>query len=171
MKRTFLSMLALALLATVARAEPVKENSPAPAFTVKTLAGKTLRLSALRGSVVLLDFGAVNCPPCRLEMPILQGFHKKYKAKGLRIVGLMQMNPTVAEVKKMLQERGVTYPVAVDTKEEIGKRYGLIAHPTTVLIDRAGKVVKVETGYVKGDEKAIERAIVAQLTPVQGGAP
>jgi peroxiredoxin len=65
----------------------------------------------------------------------------------------------------MLKERGITYPVAVDAKEAIGRRYGLIAHPTTVLIDRSGKVVKAETGYVRSDEKAMEGALLALLGP------
>lgn len=83
MKHIFLSTLALTLLAGTARTQQIKENSLAPTFTVQTLEGKTVRLSDLKGKVVLLDFGAVNCPPCRLEMPILEGWHKKYRSRGV----------------------------------------------------------------------------------------
>src|ERR1043166_7516862 len=137
-------------------AEPVKDKSIAPAFSARTVEGRRVRLSGLKGKVVLLDFGAVNCPPCRLEMPILESWHRRYKSRGLVIVGLMEMDPTVRQVKEMLKERGVTYPVAIDGHERIGKRYGLVAHPTTVLIDRSGRIVKAETGFVRGDEVAME---------------
>lgn len=172
MKRIFaaaaMAAVIFGLVGTTVAADPVKENSAALDFAVKTIDGAPLRLSSLKGKIVLLDFGAVNCPPCRLEMPILERWHKKYKSSGLVVLGLMEMNPGVREVRKMLRERGVTYPVAVDRGEVIGKRYGLIAHPTTVLIDRTGKVVKAETGYVRGDEKAMEAALLTLLAPTPG---
>ena len=173
MKRIYAAAVALAAVllgnhGPAMAAEPVKENSIARDFAVTTIEGRRLRLSNLKGKIVLLDFGAVNCPPCRLEMPILQRWHKRYRARGLMVVGLMEMNPGVREVRKLLRERGVTYSVAVDKGEVIGKRYGLVAHPTTVLIDRAGKVVKAETGYVRGDEKAMEAALLTLLAPTAG---
>jgi len=149
-----------------AQALPVKEGVPAPAFSVKTLAGKPLNLAGLKGKVVLLDFGAVECPPCRIEMPALEALHKKYSRRDLVVVGLLEMNPTRAAAKSMLKQRGITFPVAIDARELIGKRYGLEAHPTTVLIDRAGKIIKVETGYLKGDEKAMEQAFLPLLSPL-----
>ena len=78
-----------AAIATAAYADPVKENATAPEFTARTIDGRPMRLSSLRGRVVLLDFGAVNCPPCRLEMPILESWHRKYRGRGLVVVGLM----------------------------------------------------------------------------------
>ncbi len=96
MKRTLFAALTLALLTAIALAGPIPTNAPAPAFTVKTLGGKTLRLSDYRGKVVLLDFGAVACPPCRVEMPILQRWHRQYQRRGLVVLGLLEMNPTVS---------------------------------------------------------------------------
>lgn len=171
MQRAILGTLALALVAGVVSAEPIQANVPAPAFTVITLDGKTVRLSDLKGKVVLLDFGAVDCPPCKLEMPILEGWHKKYKSKGLVVLSLLEMNPKVADARKLVKERGLTFPVAIDPKEQIGKRYHLEAHPTTFLIDRNGKVVKSETGYVKGDEKAMEAALLPLLSPEKKEVP
>ena len=136
-----------------------KPGSPAPLFAVRTITGRSIALAALRGKVVLLDFGAVDCPPCRLEMPILQQWSRDYARQGLMVLGLMEMNPKPADVKRMLSDRHVTYPIAIDQGERIGKRYGLIAHPTTVLIDRRGRVVRADTGYVRGDEKAMLSAL------------
>lgn len=175
MKRLFIfAALVAAFFSTFApfpvQAQKSQADSPAPAFTVKTVDRKIVRLSDFRGKVVLLDFGAVDCPPCRLEMPILEGWHKKYQRRGLVVLGLMEMNPKASEVKKMVRQRGLSYPIAIDPQEEIGKRYGLEAHPTTVLIDRSGKVIKAETGYVRGDEKAMEAALLPLLLPDVHGA-
>jgi len=167
MKLLLSAALAL-VLGHTAGTKLVSENSPAPEFSSTTIDRKVMRLSNLKGKIVLLDFGAVNCPPCRLEMPILEGWHRKYGARGLVVVGLMEMNPTTRQVRKFLKERGVTYPVAVDLKEAIGKRYGLLAHPTTVLIDRVGKVIKAETGFVRGDEKSMEAAFLPLLSAAPG---
>lgn len=165
MKRILVFALAFALTPPRAIAQPVKANAPAPNFAVKSLAGKTLRLSDFKGKVVILDFGATECPPCRLEMPVLEGWKKKYKSGGLEVLCLLEMNPKPREARKMAKERRLTFPVAIDVKEKIGKRYGLEAHPTTFLIGRDGKVVKSETGYVKGDEKAMESAFLPLLAP------
>ncbi len=148
---------------------PIASGKPAPPFTVTTLDGKSWSLAAFQGKTVLLDFGAVNCPPCRIEMPQLQRLHRKYKAKGLVLFGLLEMKPTVKESRKMLIERGVTYPVAIDAGEKIFAQYRLAAHPTTVLIDATGKIARIETGYIKGDEKALEAAIVTLLAAKGNG--
>jgi len=163
--RQMLFAVLMTAAVSVSIAEPVREKAAAPGFTVTTLDGRASRLSSLRGKIVLLDFGAVNCPPCRIEMPILEAWHRKYGRQGVVVLGLMEMNPTDREVRKMVKARGITYPVAIDKGERIGKRYGLIAHPTTVLIDRAGRVVRLETGFVRGDEKEIEAALKTLLAP------
>jgi peroxiredoxin len=92
-------------------------------------------------------------------MPVLASWDRKYRKDGLVIVGITELRPTVAEVKKTAKERGVAYPLVIDTGEKIIKRYGFDAHPDTVVIDRSGKIVHVEIGFVKGDEKAIEQAM------------
>ena len=157
------AVVALSLLPSLTSAAPVKAGQMAPAFAVKTLRGKSVSLAKFKGKIVLLDFGAVDCPPCRIEMPELEKFHKKYAGKGVVVLGLMEMNPKPGEVRKLFKKVGVTYPVAIDSGEKIGKRYGLEAHPTTVLIDRSGKVVKAESGFVRGDEKEMEKALLALL--------
>ncbi len=159
--------IAAFLLPGLGMAAPT-ERQPAPAFSVKTVDGRTVRLSDLKGKVVLLDFGAVDCPPCRIEMPIIENWHKKYAGRGLVVLGLMEMNPKLNEVRKMQKTRGITYPIAIDPGEKLGKTYRLDAHPTTVLIDRKGLIVKAETGYARGDEKEIEQVMLPLLDPEKG---
>lgn len=160
------AVLALGLLSPGVRAD-LPTQKPAPLFSTRTLDGKPFRLRDLRGQVVLLDFWMIGCPPCRVQMPELQKLHRKYAAKGLRIVGVTQVNPTPQEARAALKELGVTYPAVMDPGERIGRQYQLEAHPTTVLIDRRGIVRKVNTGYLKGEEKEIEAAVrgLLGLTP------
>ena len=98
---------------------------------------------------------------------MLASWYRKYKSSGLVILGITEMSPTVAEVKKTAHDRGLTYPIVIDAGEKIFKQYGLESHPTTILIDRAGKIARVEVGYVRGDERSIEAAM---LPLIRGGA-
>jgi peroxiredoxin len=89
--------------------------------------------------------------------------HQKYFRQGLRIVGVTQMDPTVAEVRAFLKRHGITYPIVLDPGEKIGKRYRLEGHPTGVVIDRRGTVRYVHSGFVNGEETEIEAAVQAVL--------
>src|SRR5437868_3325610 len=89
---------------------PVKAGQVAPDFAGRTIHGKSIRLSSLRGKVVVLDFWTTTWAPCRLEMPVLASWGRKYRDAGLRVVGVTEMNPTVAEVKRALHERSIGYP-------------------------------------------------------------
>ena len=91
-------------------------------------------------------------------MPVLASWYKKHKKDGLVVIGMTELIPPLAQIKKALKQRGVTYPIAVDKNEKIIRAYGFLAHPDSVIIDRNGKIVHVEVGYVKGDEKVLENA-------------
>jgi peroxiredoxin len=161
------AVLALGLLGPGAHAA-LPTGKPAPNFTLRTLDGKPLRLRDLRGQVVLLDFWMVGCPPCRVLMPELQKLHRKYAGQGLRVIGVTEVDPTPRQAKAALKELGVTYPAVLDPGDQIGKRYQLEAHPTTVLIDRRGFVRVVRSGYLKGEEKEIEAAVRRLLAEKPG---
>ncbi len=92
MRPTCVIFAALTLLAAAGFAVEIDEKSQAPAFSARALDGKSIDLAALKGKVVLLDFGAVNCPPCKIEMPVIEAWHKRYRRNGLAVVGLMEMN-------------------------------------------------------------------------------
>ena len=103
-----------------------------------------------------------------MEAPHLQRLHKTYFSKGLRIIGVTQMDPTAAEVRGFLKKHGITYPIVLDPGEKVGARYKLEGHPTGILIDRKGIVRYVHTGFMRGEEKEIEEAVQAVLA---GKAP
>ena len=98
-----------------------------------------------------------------MEAPQLQRLHRKYFPRGLRLLGVTQMDPTVSEVRAFVKGHGLTYPAVLDPHERVGKRYQLEGHPTAVLIDRRGVVRFVHSGFLKGDEVILEAAIQAVL--------
>jgi thiol-disulfide isomerase/thioredoxin len=112
----------------------------APAFSVTTLDGEVLSSSALRGKVVLVNFWATWCLPCRAEMPLLEGMWKRHAADGFVLVGFSTDRTGEGGVRKFLAERGITYPVAIvgyDVEVAFGGVRGL---PTSFLLDRAGRI-------------------------------
>ena len=138
---------------------PPAPGMPAPPFSSRRLDGGTVALESLRGRVVLLDFWAVECPPCRIEMPELEKIHRRYSGRGLRVLGVTEMDPARDRVARFVAEIGVTYPVLLDPGARIGALYRIEAHPTTFVIDARGIVCFVNVGYLKGEEKEIDRAV------------
>jgi len=133
--------------------EPVEEHPPprpamfpAPDFTLPTLSGAPIRLSELRGKVVLLNFWATWCVPCRLEMPALETLYQRHKDAGLAVLTINLETLSTAGVEAFVQEVRVTFPVALDPSWSIARAYRVLGLPTTYLIDRAGNVVVREVG-------------------------
>jgi peroxiredoxin len=159
--------MASALLTLVALApaqtEPVV-GKPAAAFELPQLNGKRLPLKALKGKVVLLNFWDFGCPSCNLEVKHLQRLHAKYQAKGLRVIGIAELEPDPRKVKEFLAQYEATYTVLLDANQAVAKKYQVAAHPTTVILDRAGVIRFAHTGFLNGDEKMLEEAVQAVLT-------
>jgi thiol-disulfide isomerase/thioredoxin len=140
---------------------------PAPAvrakavdFTVKDANGADLRLSDYKGKVVLLNFWATYCVPCRTEIPWFIEFEKTYRDKGFAVVGI-SMDEEWGVVKPYLAEKKINYRIGLGNDELAQKYGGLDALPETFLIDREGKVVSRHVGMVsKADsEKDIVQAL------------
>ena len=115
------------------------EPEAAPDFTVETFAGETLRLSDLRGQVVVLNFWASWCPPCRWEMPFFETISQEYKERDVVFLGIA-MSDTMKDAGDFADAAGVTYPLALDTTNEIARDYEVLGLPTTFLIDKDGAI-------------------------------
>ena len=142
--------LTAALLVTGAVAG--MNDAPAPDFTLKSDNGKNLKLSEHRGDVVLINFWASWCGPCRQEMPLLSELHDKYKALGFTVLGV-NVEQDSDEAKKLLKEMPVTFPVLFDNDSTVSKQYDVVAMPSTVLVDRDGKMRYLHKGYKPGEEE------------------
>ena len=118
----------------------------APKVTFDMLDGGALPLEGLKGQVVLVNFWATWCPPCRAEMP---GFEKVYQARhgdGFTVVGVSIDEASRGQVASFLRDHGITYPVAMATPEVVATFGGVSSFPTSFLIDRQGRVRYTVTG-------------------------
>ena len=128
-----------------ARAAVPAVGTPAPDFSLKTLAGQTVRLSDLRGKVVFLNLWATWCPPCREEMPSMVRFYERFRAQGVEIVAVSEDRDPEA-VRKFVKAQGVTFSVALDDEKRVYRLYGATGVPETHLIDRKGVLRAFQMG-------------------------
>jgi peroxiredoxin len=126
---------------------PVSLRQPAPALILTDIDGKKVGLSQYRGKVVLLDFWAVDCGGCVLEIPWYVDFDKKYHDKGLRLLGIDMYGESPAYIRPYMQKSHMQYPVAVGN-DDIRKRFQAGELPMTMLIDREGRVAISHVGVV-----------------------
>ncbi len=123
----------------------------APDFTLKSDNGENLKLSELRGEVVLINFWASWCGPCRQEMPLLSELHDKYRDMGFTVLGVnVEENSSAA--RKLLKDMPVSFPVLFDSDSSVSRKYDVVAMPSTVLVDRDGNVRYLHKGYKPGEE-------------------
>jgi len=150
--------LALALGATLASAVPVAPSTTAPDFTLRTMDGKNVRLQELRGRVVLVNFWATWCGPCRQEMPHLNKLFDKYQSSGFVMLGV-NIDDDPANAIGVANKLGMRFPVLLDTDKKVSRLYDLNTMPSTVVIDRDGKVRYVHRGYRDGYELNYDKQI------------
>ena len=126
----------------LARSNQTQPNAgPAPDFTLTTLDGAQIRLSSLKGRVVVINFWASWCGPCRQEAPILERVWQEYKDKGVVVIGVAYTD-TEANAKAFLQQYGSTYPNGLDIGTKISEMYNIQGVPETFIIDRAGNITQ-----------------------------
>lgn len=126
--------------------KPDKDRRNAPDFALKDADGRTVRLSDYRGKVVLLDFWATWCDPCRYEIPWFMDMERKKKDRGFAVLGVSMDDDGWEVVKPFIAELGVNYRILVGTDETAQLYGGIDALPTTFLIDRDGKIASVHVG-------------------------
>jgi len=153
-----LTALLLAAAAPWVAAGPLAPSAPAPDFTLRTLEGQNLRLGEQRGRVVLVNFWATWCGPCRQEMPHLNKLYEKYKSSGFVLLGV-NVDDDTRQAVGVANKLGVRFPVLPDTDKRVSRQYDLSAMPSTVLIDRDGKVRYLHRGYQSGYEDTYDKQI------------
>lgn len=146
------------LLLTLARS-PAPANKPAPDFLLPDLQGQVVRLSQLKGKVVLLNIWTTWCPPCRKEMPTMETLYRRLKGGDFVLLAASQDVDGQSTVLPYLQEGGLTFPVLLDVRGEVGKKYGVTGYPETFIIDRQSNVVYHHIGYNDWSQPAMESAL------------
>lgn len=126
-------------------------SGPAPDFTLKTLAGTNFRLAEHRGEVLFINFWATWCGPCRQEMPILNELHERYASAGFSVLGV-NVEEDSAGAAAMAKKMGLSFPILFDTASSVSELYNVDAMPTSVLVDRDGKLRYLHRGYKPGYE-------------------
>ncbi len=130
-------------------------------FALPSLDGDTVRLDALKGKVVLIDFWATWCPPCKAYVPYLVGLQNKYRADGFVVLGVS--NDGVGAMQQFRDNTGINYRLLVADNETM-RRYKITAIPTSYLLDKKGNVVKREVGFDPGRVSQLEEEIKRLLS-------
>ena len=177
------SAVSIALLSTACvnrsggNAKSSSKGKPAPEFALKDANGQTVHLADYKGKVVLLDFWATWCGPCKIEIPWFMEFEQQFKDRGFAVVGVSMDEDGWNAVKPYLIKMKVNYRVLLGN-DQVGTSYGGVdSLPTTFLIDRQGKIASVHIGVSSGKEE-FRDAIVHLLdaprdvasAPFSGGA-
>jgi peroxiredoxin len=151
-----LFMAGLVSLGTLASSE--KMEGKAMDFTLPSRAGENVRLNELTGDVVLVNFWASWCGPCRKELPKLEEIHQKYKDMGVTILGInIDENKELSQ--RLLKDITVNFPILYDHTNKVSEPYNIEAMPSTFIIDKSGNFRFKHLGYLDGYELAYEEQI------------
>ena len=142
----------------ISPAKALKIGDKAPDFTLKAMSGKNLKLAEQRGQIIVLNFWASWCGPCRKEMPVLQKFYEKYQDLGVSVWGVNVEQENQAG-RDFLADLNLSFPILFDDSNTISADYQVEAMPTTVILDRDGVIRYTFKGYRDGYEKKYAKAI------------
>jgi len=153
------------LVASLALSPTASAGKAAPDFSLRDITNKTQTLSQYKGKVVLVNFWATWCGPCKVEMPHLEAMHEELGPQGLVILGISADDSRSASaVKPVAMSLGLKYPVLLDTTSAVVSQYNPSKTlPYNVIVDKAGNIANVFSGYNAGDEVTVKAAIVALL--------
>jgi len=160
--KAFHRLLLAALVAGAWPALAADATQPAPAFTLASRAGGQVSLADLKGQVVMINFWASWCGPCRQEFPALDQIYAKYKPMGFTLVAI-NVESEKSDAEKFLSGTPASFPILFDPDNAVSGRYGVSAMPTTVLVDRQGRVRWLHRAYKPGDEAEYIEQIRAVL--------
>ena len=131
-------------------------------ITLPLLGGKNVSLSSYKGKVVILNFWATWCPPCRAEMPSMETLYQRLKKQGLEILAV-DLEEGREEVQQFINSNRYTFPVLLDLDGKAGAQYGASAIPTTYILDREGKIIARIVGSIRWDNPKVIAAFEALL--------
>lgn len=140
-------------------------GSVLPEYTAAWLDGSRFDLAERRGRAVLVNLWATWCPPCRAEIPELQRLHDRYGANGFEVIGVSVDEGGVETVRQFIAERKVTYPIIIDPEGKLASILQTSVLPTSLLLDRQGKIVWKHYGAVREDDAELRKAIEAAVVP------
>ncbi len=137
-------------------------GQPARAFSLPDTEGHTVSLEQFAGQVVLLDFWASWCGPCREALPVTQTLHQRYAQQGLVVLGINQ-GESQSVVADFVRDNGYTFPMLLDTAQRVGDDYRVRGIPTVILIDRDGIIRHVRVGSGPAAEESLSKEIETLL--------
>jgi len=155
-----ISIITLALSAGCTNKEKEGATAAAPDFTLQDISGKKVRLADLKGKVVMLEFWATWCPPCRTEIPSIERLHTQYGGKGLTVLAISLDEGGWDDVKSFAAEHSINYTVLRGT-DDVSAKYMVRLIPSMFLIDKQGNIKKQFMGG--GNIEAVEQEIKALL--------
>jgi len=147
--------------------DPIGRGSTAPDFALPRLSGEALRLSSLRGRVVLVNFWATWCKPCEEEMPAMERLYRALEPEGLELLAV-SVDDTREVVEAFQEERGLSFPILLDPERRVSRLYQTFRYPETLLVDRDGVVVERYVGPRDWDDPLYAERLRRLL---DGGAP
>lgn len=162
MRRAPFLLLPILLLVLAGSAAAVDVGGRAPEIGVNDLNGRPVTIASLRGKVVIVDFWASWCAPCRQEFPVLERLYRQYGSQGLAVVGVSVDNEA-SNVRAFLRRNTASFLIAHDPRKVAAARYGGTAMPSSYIIDRRGIVRHYHAGFRSGDAAGIEREVQALL--------
>ena len=136
---------------------------PMPEFKAQWLDGSSFDLASQKGSVVLLNIWATWCGPCRFEIPELDKLHRSYSGRGFKVIGVSVDEGGAKDVKPFVAEQKISYPIVLDPEGKLATIEQTESIPTSILIDRGGKVVWRHVGPVSTSDPLLRRALEAAL--------
>lgn len=157
-----LALLVILLLSCQAKTVPApKEGDQALSFTLKDIDGRKVSLSDFKGKVVMLEFWATWCTPCKASAPFLEALHQRYKDQGFVLLGIsLDREDALEKVKAFVDVYGLHYPNLMDSSKKVGRLYRIRGIPSLFLIDRDHKIVMKHTGAMSG---RFNRKLSAQI--------
>ena len=156
--------LLVAAILQAGAALSVGAGDAAPAFVLPTASGETIALEKLRGRLVYVDFWASWCGPCRRSFPWMNEMQQKYGARGLTIVGI-NVDKRRPDAERFLRQTPAIFSIVFDADGKTPEAYGVKGMPSSYLIDTAGNVVAVESGFRDEQKAGLEERIRALLPP------